>query len=303
MVGQDVSVVLSPDQWRRKLSLAWRVRASVAGDGTTSARTVRSARSKGAFDNVDRLDFGPEVAVRSSSLGLEGRIDQLDAIDAKKLRITEYKTGNALDEKGALKEPHRLQLGAYALAVRTILGSRADSIEIRVFSAEGQKDFRFDETWAREVEDALHSLDRGIPKGQRVNSTDLASPGDICAGCSFRPRCSRYLEASMLEPKNAAWPLDTWGPVVDARRHAPGLSEVKVLLGTRGSATIFGVPEKWVMNERGMVDFLAAFSLARMERDSNRDRPNNFVVIDCQTPYRSAFAATRYESLESQGEM
>jgi len=97
-------------------------------------KTNEIKRSPGSYSvgippkHIKKVDFptdcfGPEVELYSSSREINGRADIVEAVSDSVIRVTDYKTGNALDQNGEPNFDTLLQFGEHAASV---LGGGSD---------------------------------------------------------------------------------------------------------------------------------------------------------------------------------
>jgi len=203
----DLQRVLGPPAWSR-------FQADVLQRCTRLHISIRSRR--GRPQSQAGLNPGRERSIVSNELRLRGRIDLLRRLPSGDWEIRDYKLGHIFDGKGAIREEIVLQLRCYGLLVL----EHEMSANIRLLVDNGQEhNVAFETKERKEVRRLIRRVARMLPAGEEVSAAEIATPGESCADCPIRHRCTSYRTAApgwwQLDsgsPTELA--ADVWGPVV-----------------------------------------------------------------------------------------
>jgi len=126
-----------------------------------------------------------EVAVRSKNGLIQGRIDRVEKIDDG-IRLVDYKSAFRED----LPERYVRQLQLYAFLWFETRGEWPSEAFVFYPMLGTFHVVSVEQSICRQV--AAESLDLIEKVARKVKPTDLASPGDVCKVCEFRPWCHPF---------------------------------------------------------------------------------------------------------------
>jgi hypothetical protein len=241
--------------------------------------------------------FRSESELFSEQLNLAGRADKVERLAGGNIRIADYKSGNALDESGRLREEYRLQIGAYALIVSELYpGVR---IQLRVIAADGIWEGALTSETRTEVETLVRTLAIELPLGARKTSEELATTGEKCFRCQYRPSCPGYKSwaPSQWSAVRGGLPLDTWGIVQSVERRTDRLVDVRLTDEAARHVRVVAIPSEMLEKFPTVGDHLELYELRSFETVGQGQFPRNFYIANVSQAFLSAFSAiTRIRS-------
>ena len=238
----------------------------------------------------------PEVALRSATLRIAGRIDFLERRPGKTTVVREYKSGRCTDPAGELLQHVVRQVRLYGLLV--LDRWKGDEVELIV---EAAREFvvPFGSSQIAETKQWLENLLRALPSGKVLEADRLAVPGAACADCLLRPRCARYLNDAPARWRSplgeAPLPLDTWGRLTLVEKARTG-NLVAVLNDAAGrKVKVFGIlPEHLSVLTRSIGEDIFFFSLEAQRYKLNaaeHHHPLNFHEVPATRSDHRAWTA------------
>lgn len=261
-----LSQTMAPLEWMRRtaaihgLARRWRgvIDASVSAIQQHQPAVDKHQVSEGTRPD----DFGPERSVQDTELGVRGKIDLLEQIDADTIEIREYKSGPTLepDDDGELvpKPEYAEQLYLYALVVAKRFPRKR--LRLVLEGPSGETELIWDDAREQYVSSLLAEV------RERVQQGPVANPGPAqCRRCSRRHRCSAYLSdapqwwTQHYEPRERP-PFDIWGAVLEIQSRPNGWSVD--LMGAHGRpVTVTGLDARHQWNEVQPGEHLYFFNL------------------------------------------
>jgi hypothetical protein len=221
----EIRATFTAQQWMKKRHLA-----------ITRTMQISALRPTGAFESepsrgtaiplaraLHSTNFvGSELPVESVKLRLRARLDYLKILPDGVVEVTDFKSGNVLDEEGEIEGVTALQLRLYGLLLLEFIPSKR--LQLKVVSGAGtttvsfsQEDIENTRVWLTERISAL----RG---GEHVEANNLAVVGPQCRGCSARLVCPAYRNAvsELWKRTDVAMelPLDIAGTVTEVESSA-----------------------------------------------------------------------------------
>jgi ATP-dependent helicase/nuclease subunit B len=196
--------------------------------------TGRWMRLEAAFGDDGQLRF--ELG-DGTSIPVRGRVDRIDELRPRELRVIDYKTGSAWkytrgDAKGAFNGGRLLQPTIYAHAVEQQLAPdgapRVLVFEYRFPTARGQNDIaRYDRATLALAQPIIRELLEHVTQGTFLPTTDV----DDCRFCESAPICRVRTPADGNGYRPPHSPLAAW-----ARANASTFPEYARMLQRRGGA-------------------------------------------------------------------
>ena len=173
-----------------------------------------------------------EARLTSSDGSVSGRLDA--AVNTSSgVVIREYKTGSVYEEveqgEPAVKVAHQHQLKLYAALHADARGTWPVRLEIMTVAGEiveipfspGECDALIED--AKTSADALWRRVADVRNGRRAIDA-IASPGDPCRWCRYRPVCPAYRPWSETQSGEARGRVDMWGEVRGLETNRLGLT-------------------------------------------------------------------------------
>jgi hypothetical protein len=236
-----------------------------------------------------------EESVKSETLQLAGKIDRLELSDSDSIIVEDFKTGQICDEQEgnhALKQDYQLQLYGYALVLSEDVDPSA--IMMRVVGSDRVWEEPFSGHALQKISRHVADLQRVLPTGQDLSVAELASPGDACQYCPYRPACAAYLDwAPTIWANNDAndkLPYDVWGIVNKATKGEGGLWDIYVTGDGGKSFRVNNVPDHLIESPYQEGQRVYMFSL-RPTRSKQQGYPQNYEVLSREDFSRSAHTA------------
>lgn len=270
--------VASACQFIRKV-LARRPEATTAtfGQAAVLAKRVRPSM------------FGAERKLSSHALDMEGWADLLYKDSEGTVHVVDFKTGNVLEGDGQPKLGYLLQVAAYGVLVKEMLGLDEIALEL-VGAASG---------WTGTLHGELETMARGavstlrarLPKQQPLQASSLAAPGASCQSCASRPSCPAYMQSleGGSEEHGFLSPFDVAGKVTNSVA-ADGYTRLRVLTPRGKYISLGGIPSALYPRLKSGIDILG-FSLGSYDVLSRAAFPANFYVFRPDNPKASAFSS------------
>jgi RecB family exonuclease len=192
------------------------------------ARSLRGGlyrRTKSGGPLPDK-GLGAEQKLESKGLRLRGRADRVRRLGPSELEVRDFKSGATLDSEGQIKADIALQLKAYGLMLLEL--NPLATIRLVVDDGE-ERELEFGQSERDAARELLVKLISDLPPPGSALARALATPGASCWGCSYRHRCSAYLEIApswwlKYPSETDRIPLDIWGVVTELSRTEPGFS-------------------------------------------------------------------------------
>ena len=234
--------------------------------------------------------LGVERRVASEKLDLAGRTDLIE-MDGDSVCVVDFKLGLSLDESGEPKHEYLLQLAAYALIVKEVLGDVSVSLELR----SPKKTFRreFDLTQESKILDTLKTMRATLPREKSLDQAILAREGEHCLACGYRPMCSNYqnrLRQSRSIDVDFVSPLDISGEVISLTSEGELASVLLKAEPDFRRVYITGIPLEMINDGVKPGDQWAVYSLATPEVRGKGNYIANFHLIDLVNSRQSAFS-------------
>lgn len=234
--------------------------------------------------------FGVERRMFSEKFDLAGRTDLVE-MDGDRVCVVDFKLGLSLDESGEPKHEYLLQLAAYALIVKEVLGDVGVSLELR----SPKKTFRreFDQMLKTKILDTLKDMQRMLPREILLDQAALARKGAHCLSCGYRPICSNYqtrLLNSQAIDADFVSPLDVSGTVISVTLDGDLASVLLKAEPDLRRVNIAGIPREMIVDGLKPGDDWTAFSLGTPEVRGKGNYIANFHLLDLVNPRQSAFA-------------
>lgn len=233
--------------------------------------------------------FGAERKLSCPALDMEGRADLIYRDSGGAVHVADFKTGNVLADGGQPKPGYLLQIAAYGVLVKEMLGTDEIALEL-AGPASGWCGTLSGELEAM-VREAVADLRARLPKLQPLQAGGLAAPGAWCQSCASRPSCPAYMQALEDGPAKQEFlsPFDVAGRVTDCAE-ADGFTRLRVRTQGGKHISLSGIPSAlypWLkpgMNIQG-------FSLGSFDVLSRAAFPANFFVFRPDNPKASAFSS------------
>src|ERR1022692_3420206 len=222
----DLRVAFTRREWEKRrflaLELARELANSIPFSPPGRRREFHPASLKEVFDR--RKSSGtPEVAFRSDTLRIQGRIDFLRVETDRTIEISDFKSGDVFDDSGEVEESTAIQLQLYALAVLEV--SSGARLELRVVSRGGSAHMKFDSDEQEGIREWLSRRTSVLSEGSLVRAEEVAVMGPQCRTCPVRVVCPNYrtsVAALWQTPfQGIPLPLDTAGRILEIEWQTP----------------------------------------------------------------------------------
>lgn len=223
----DLKATLSEVEWHNKSRCTLLAAESLLGSAPTPSSRPRN-NDRQTLNYADLAGEGAfhEVEITSGDLRLFGRMDLVEIGRARKIRISDYKTGRVLDRKGEVLEHIALQLRLYALAVAH--QDPSAQIELCILEGTSNRHVEWDTDIRARTESLLEEILGRLPAGEEAVSDELARPGPWCSNCPFRHVCRRYIEDAPRRwaagCDSGSYPLDIWGELRGTEQTLVGIA-------------------------------------------------------------------------------
>lgn len=233
--------------------------------------------------------FGSERKLASAGLDMEGCVDLIYKDSSATVHVCDFKTGNVLDADGQPKHAYLLQISAYGLLAKDMLGLQEVGLEL-AGPASGWQEMLGGrlEMMARQ---AIATLQARLPKLEQVHGESLAAPGSWCESCPVRPSCPVYMRA--LEDGSAAEgmlsPFDVAGTVTDIVSAGKFL-RLRIRTHSGKRVSLSGVPA-FIYPGLAQGIKILGFSLGSYDVVARAAFPANFYIFRPENPKESAFSS------------
>jgi hypothetical protein len=233
--------------------------------------------------------FGRERKLVSSALDMEGWVDLVYKDSSGTVHVCDFKTGNVFDADGQPKRAYLLQISAYGLLAKDMLGLQEVALELVGPASEWHE--TLDGRLTAMAKDAVATLNTRLPKLEPVHGESLAAPGSWCKSCMVRPSCPVYMRA--LEGARAAEeilsPFDLAGTVAEI--FAGGeFVRLRILAHNGKRVSLSGVPAS-IYPELAPGLKILGFSLGSFDVLARAAFPANFYIFRPDDPKASAFGS------------
>lgn len=228
------------------------------------------------------------------TMPLRGKPDRVEITGTGAVEVTEFKSGRILRE-GRVEPSYLLQLLAYGEMVSET--EDATHVSLRLVGPDGEYRTHYGATERTQFQGFMSGLERTLPAGADLLAEHLATPGDGCRSCAFRPGCSRYLASAPTAWRErqpiSAPPMDRWGRIQSVHDDPSGFRRIYLTDPTGGLYCVRGVP--LALSEHPLEAGKAVwfFNLRAGEPGAGRI-PINFYIADVNSPRDSAHAAAVY---------
>lgn len=233
--------------------------------------------------------FGAERKLSCHALDMEGWVDLFYRDSGGTVHVADFKTGNVLENDGQPKPSYLLQVAAYGVLAKEMLGLNDIVLELVGTASEwtGTLDGEL-ETMVRETVATLRAC---LPKQQPLQGGGLAASGPWCQSCASRPSCPAYMQALEGGSKEQVFlsPFDVAGKITDSVA-AGCFTRLRVLTHRGKHVSLSGVPSKLYPGLEPGTDILG-FSLGSYDVLSRAAFPANFYVFRPDNPKASAFSS------------
>ena len=220
-----------------------------------------------------------EFPVQSEKLEMRGRIDLIEFSADGNCRVTDFKTGRALDQEGEPRPEYVLQSRAYGCMV--LDSGLAKRVRLRMVAADGTWESDLGHEDRQQVTSLAMRISAAAPVDTAIEASQVATAGSDCQFCPYRPGCGRYVtdapERWITPPPDAKLPMDTWGIIVGLPASQGTSDPVRLVDPAGRSVCVFGVPPSLVA-ELEVGAFAAFFGLKSRER--TRGHPLNFTILE-----------------------
>ena len=144
--------------------------------------------------------------------------------------MTDFKSGNILDDEGEVEEVTALQLRLYGLAILEL--APRTRLELKVVSPAGTTEVTFSKEDIANTSAWLAERISSLPTGEQIEADQLAVVGPQCWGCTARLVCPAYRAAvSDLWKRtdlSTKLPLDTAGSIVEVEPSAEQTTTLRI---------------------------------------------------------------------------
>ena len=233
--------------------------------------------------------FGRERKLVSAALDVEGWVDLVYKDSAGIVHVCDFKTGNVLDAGGGPKLDYLLQIAAYGLLAKEMLGLDEAALEL-AGPASGWHGMLSGphEIMARQ---AISALQVRLPKLETVQGESLAKPGSWCASCTVRPTCPAYMHAleGCLDGEDILSPVDVAGTVTEILGAGEFL-RLRILTHNGKRVSLSGVPAS-IYPGLSQGASIHGFSLGSYDVLARAAFPANFYLFRPDDPKASAFSS------------
>jgi RecB family exonuclease len=304
----DLRVAFTRREWEKRRFLALERARELANSIPFSPpgrrREFHPASLKEVFDR--RKSSGtPEVAFRSDTLRIQGRIDFLRVETDRTIEISDFKSGDVFDDSGEVEESTAIQLQLYALAVLEV--SSGARLELRVVSRGGSAHMKFDSDEQEGIREWLSRRTSVLSEGSLVRAEEVAVMGPQCRTCPVRVVCPNYrtsVAALWQTPfQGIPLPLDTAGRILEIETVPVGLLSLKLRDLAGRVVKIHRLKPRVVLSESfdhaNMVWFFNAASNEPRMRKGMWRHPRNFHEVPDAPDDRTAWTLRVLREVES----
>ena len=225
----------------------------------------------------------PEELFLSDRLDLVGKLDRLDLDQHQNATITDYKSGNVFEESSKVHSRYRIQMLAYGLLIHD--AKIGGQIRLRLIGLDGTFEWNFDDQELACIRSVLARLARSIPKDVELPAGDLATFGQACRYCRYRPSCRTYRDSAPggWDRSDFDWlPFDTWG-TVERVESDDYVSVVYLVDENKRRVSVRDVPNRLV-SQTSRAEFFNLKPLSSIRGG----RPANFYVANQRRPDEAA---------------
>lgn len=216
----EIRAAFTAQQWMTKRHLAITRTMQVLASRPTATPESEDSRGHGISLTraLRRTNFAAsELQLESVNLRLRARLDFLQVLPSGVVEVTDFKSGNVVDEEGEIEGVTALQLRLYGLLLLEL--SPDARLELKVVSGAGTTAVSFSPEDVDNTRTWLAERLSALPGGEHVEATGLAVVGAQCRGCTARLVCPAYRgavpELWKRPDVTAELPIDTAGTVLE----------------------------------------------------------------------------------------
>lgn len=285
--------LMAPLAWRRKrrdvLDLAEKYLNESAPRSRGTERRERIART------LPPNGRWAELTIEAPALRLRGKVDLLERI-AGNVVVRDLKTGRIATGEGDVLPHIERQMRLYGLMAHIIW----PAAEVALIVDRGtQREIDFGSKDEADVAIWLDAVLSRVPVDTDIDPFAIASPGDVCHGCTYRHTCPAYRTAapkSWSEESRVRLPLDTWGTAVSIRARTDGLVDLTLRDAADRMVKIFGLAA-FRVSEVKIGDTMWLFGLRSREKRGGPElwrHPHNFFEVSDDDPFTRAWTVESF---------
>jgi PD-(D/E)XK nuclease superfamily len=228
----DLRVAFSQREWRRRTSLAVdRTLELLRSPLTDNRESMRQAKPTPLERALRTEGFAAsEVPLESKNLRLQGRVDFLRVSEDAVVEVSDFKSGNVLNDEGEVDEVTSLQLRLYGLAILELVpGAR---LQLKVVSRGGISNVSFSAEDIERTKEWLAQRLLPVRENQLMEANEIAIVGPQCRGCRARAVCPKYrtsvTELWKRQDVTMRLPLDIAGQILEVEPSAAAATTIKL---------------------------------------------------------------------------
>ena len=204
----------------------------------TNPKNTLLKRSRESSKTRNRA-FGPEVYLEitdtESNIKVTGKIDKVSIDDDGQIVLTDYKSGEILDEDGELKISFKDQLEIYAAIYLKQFGKSPSKLIVENLKQKNQE-WIFDETTSMEL--LKLCIQQIIELNKQLSSMEDSDLNELlcdtsesgCKFCPYKPKCNKFIKkiesmdkGELIQEKNI------YGKFIQAKPHKdPSINIVEI---------------------------------------------------------------------------
>jgi hypothetical protein len=291
-------------QWTKKRHLAIARTLEVLASRPT--RPSESEASRGSEIQLDRIlqrtNFaGSEVPLESVKLRLRARLDYLKIFPDGLVEVTDFKSGNVIDEEGEIENVTAIQLRLYGLMLLELISN--SRLQLKVVSGTGTTEVSFSREDVENTRAWLSQRTSALRDGEQAEASSLAVVGPQCRGCTARLICPAYRNAvsELWKRTDLAMelPLDTAGTILQVEAGTEQTTlKIQDLAGRVAKIHRLSAPP-FHPTQFGRDSLFWFFNLASSEAHPLHGiwrHPRNFYDLPCNSLEHRAWTLQAYRS-------
>ncbi len=232
-------------------------------------------------------NFGAEIPLEIPALDLAGRVDRLSREPDGTIFVTEFKSGRAFEKDGTPILAALMQLGAYGLMAKEKY--QPNSVVLELIASGHHWSSPMDLGIEELVRESIKAMAKKIPRNMPLDTLALASIGQHCSTCCYRPSCPQYKDVLNGSVGAGLDDLsrDIAGTILNTESDG-SYQTVRVKKRSGISARISGIPVA-LYPRFSTGSMFIAYSLGIYDIKAKTSEPTNFFMIRPDAPRLSAF--------------
>jgi hypothetical protein len=308
----DLRTAFTQREWGRRTSLAIARTLELLNSGLHTAAN-REPNQEGKRILLRRALHvngfaASEVTLESRTLRLQGRLDFLRVLPETIIEISDFKSGNVLNEEGDVDDVTALQLRLYGLGILDLAPEAR--LELKVVSRGRTSPVSFSTQDIKQTREWLAERTLSLGDKEWIGANELAVLGPQCRGCKARAICPKYRSSAAALWKSSdltmQLPLDIAGRILEVEPCSARETTLKLTDLAGRIVKIHRLSSKIKSTAFDTKSLFWFFNLATSERTMQNGKwrhPRNFHELPASTLERRAWTLKTYRGASASQRM